>query len=360
MRLIVRRSELICASETTADACPQTLMAAGHDRTLTASTYIFVVLLFPLQLHIDFSNHPTLNFLNLRNSQNRYKPKTFQMPDLLYRTLELVRPEDWLVDHRLLYLSVVGLIDGIIDLLLFQLLVRIVVSLEPFFGGILSPSTSRIVVDSGASQHVCPDRGKFQTYRAFRFPVPFRGAAGITWALGAGDVEITTLLKDGDNATLRLQRVFHVPKIGGMLLSTEQLRQHGIFYSSEKAVLYRRDGDCDAVIGETEIVGPGSVELRTAEETPVAPLPSVSRWSWFNYLQDQGLLPFGPRWHLFAGRPTHEEVGNIVSELEMANDKLLREVQSLKQEISDLKCSLSQPQSESANEEDSRGSERNT
>lgn len=279
------------------------------------------------------------------------------MTSSLHRTLDLgLRSADWPV-AQLLYGPMMALAEVLIYCLVLQLLMRFASHLKMILAG--ENALSGVVIDSGASIHTCPDRAKLSNYKPFYFPYPIQGVGGITWALGRGDMELTTMVKNGTNTTrqevMHLQNVIYLPTSGPALLSTEQLRLQKIFYSSEKAVLYRKHGDSDVVIGETEVVGRGSLELKTVREEPETPLTLSSRQSWYHILQDWGLLPSWPPRFLSASRPTHEEVGRIVSRLEMENDKLLREIDSLKQTIPGREClSFSQLKSNTPDEEDLR------
>lgn len=79
-----------------------------------------------------------------------------------------------------------------------------------------------ILIDSGASMHICDDQSKLLNYRAFHFPKATHVIGGTSWLLGIGDMEIATKLKYSNNltrqGTLYLPGVLYMPNCGVTLL----------------------------------------------------------------------------------------------------------------------------------------------
>lgn len=133
-------------------------------------------------------------------------------------------------------------------------------------------ASRQIVIDSGASVHICYDRSRLINYRRYRVPRKVAGIGGAEWALGTGSLEIDAILSDGSTHYLLVPKVDYVPACGITLLSTQMLRTEGIYYCSERQILYRKHGHRDQVVGVVDnlcggtINDAGSPVLRIAAE----------------------------------------------------------------------------------------------
>jgi hypothetical protein len=263
------------------------------------------------------------------------------MDSSLYRIFELALRPGHLPLEPLLCRATAFFTRGLIVLLLIQLIARFGTPLQRT----LIPLATRTLIDSGSTFHICHDRSKLLNYRPYHVPLTVVGAGGCAWILGKGDMEITTVIKEGENATRRetlyLYGVRYVPRFGVTVLSTEQLRLQGIFYSSEKAVLYRRQGSSMDVVGETD-VSDGAPRLKTVEEKPIISPSSSPRRSWYDKEHWSFLLSWS--WwsqHVLLAKPTHEDVVARISKLEKDNDELAITIDVLKQANAGLEYSLS-------------------
>lgn len=272
------------------------------------------------------------------------------MKSTLYCAIDLIaQPEDWKMNPPL-YRTFQFITGSVLCLLSMHLWIRIKLHLRR---GLARPEIG-IIIDSGAATHTCHDRSKLRNYKAFYIPQAMRGIGGTSWGLGIGDMEIVTKLKYGNNPnrqeTLYLYGVLYMPDSGVTLLSTGQLQLEGIFYSSEKGILYRNGKNCDVIVGETESYG-HCPKLKTVEERPTEGTPCSPHSSWFDiqnwFVLPSVSFPYVPSWCLciqcwcsqhLSGTMHGVDEGRI-SQLEIDHDRLLSKVASQMQEIARLKHS---------------------
>jgi hypothetical protein len=103
------------------------------------------------------------------------------------------------------------------------------------------------VIDTGASMHLCTDRGKFTSYEPVDLQI--RGLSGLTDALGKGSVEINVQTASGV-VTLLLREAYHVPGLPYNLFSTSSARNSLWFDTKLRAL--RRWSD-DSVLVKTTL-----------------------------------------------------------------------------------------------------------
>lgn len=153
--------------------------------------------------------------------------------------------------------------------------------------GARGSASNRVVIDSGAEVHICYDRNKLINYRRYSLPRMIIGIGGAEWALGTGSLKAEAVLPDGSTQYLIFPGVDYVPSCGMILLSTEMLRKNqGIYYCSEKQVLYRKHGARKQVVASLESVYPGTtndagtpalkVAWQANDETPAKPVERYS------------------------------------------------------------------------------------
>ncbi|CAK1367563.1 unnamed protein product [Cercospora beticola] len=80
-------------------------------------------------------------------------------------------------------------------------------------------------------------------YRPYRVPEACSGATGVSYILGVGDAVIPFVQEGGTVQEILLHGVCYEPQMPLTLLSTELLRQQGVFFSTEQQMLYRRGVD---------------------------------------------------------------------------------------------------------------------
>lgn len=92
---------------------------------------------------------------------------------------------------------------------------------------------SGCLMDSGATEHMCPDQSRFENYRKLDVPVRVWTSAGENMcATGVGDIPV--LACDGVSRTRRVLRgTLHVPEIKYNLFSLVQTMSTGVVMRSE-------------------------------------------------------------------------------------------------------------------------------
>ena len=109
---------------------------------------------------------------------------------------------------------------------------------------LLPPGVTNFIYDSGASDHITPDRGDFQAYEPLdpnthRLKV----GGGFLGIHGAGSVLCTTLQMDGPPSNIILRRVLHVPSWGdSKILSAPAIKAAGVPMVGDYEALLLRDG----------------------------------------------------------------------------------------------------------------------
>lgn len=79
------------------------------------------------------------------------------------------------------------------------------------------------ILDSGCTNHITPDKNKFETYEELHEPVYFSFANGQQGrAVGRGDIKLTV-----NNLRVTLQRVLHVPQAAMNLISVKRIMESG-------------------------------------------------------------------------------------------------------------------------------------
>lgn len=212
---------------------------------------------------------------------------------------------------------------------------------------VLENRDDSIIINSGASMSICPDRSRLLNYRPYYFPLPLGGVGGIAYGIGRGDMEVDTIVKDGDNSTRRetlyIRGVVHVPGTDFTVISTEKLRSQGIFYSSETAVLYRKHGICDVVVAET-VIGGNVPLLRCPKPELTVPFRSSFQRFWSDLRHQSFVSPWSwwSRYTSSAGtRTTLGRIAARISELEKDNTELLYAADFLREKNLKLESLLS-------------------
>lgn len=101
----------------------------------------------------------------------------------------------------------------------------------------------RILIDSGAAGHATWDRSMLVNYKTYRVPEACSGATGVSYVFGVGEAVIPFVKEDGTVQEILIHGICYEPQMPTTLLSTELLRQQGIFFSTETQTLYRRGVD---------------------------------------------------------------------------------------------------------------------
>ena len=86
---------------------------------------------------------------------------------------------------------------------------------------------SKWIVDSGATQHMTPNRHAFDTYESISSRNVFLGDNGMVEALGKGSMLVESHVK-GKVKKIRIYDVLHVPKLHANLLSVGKLIARGL------------------------------------------------------------------------------------------------------------------------------------
>ena len=186
-----------------------------------------------------------------------------------------------------------------------------------------------ILVDSGSAVHLCDDRSKLLNYTAFPRPVAVMGISGVSWCLGSGDMEITTVLRDDREETFTVHGVVYHPAAGMKILSTDKLRSQGIFYSTETQSLYRRH-QCNGSQIDIGVVdgSDGQPKLKLAKED----VPARKPWNRLRYMWWQFQNRHKVKANLELDEDSHVYSHHIVLE-KMAEQK--QEIALLKRRLED-------------------------
>jgi hypothetical protein len=93
------------------------------------------------------------------------------------------------------------------------------------------------IIDTGASHHICFEKGLFKTFEKCKVPV--KAGTSTTSSIGRGQVDLII-----DGHTVTLYGVLYVPQLRFNLLSTECLRRESfIGYDSIPNTLYNGEDD---------------------------------------------------------------------------------------------------------------------
>jgi len=104
------------------------------------------------------------------------------------------------------------------------------------------------IIDSGASQHLCGERSQFITYQSTSYQRKITIADGSKIdAIGIGDVKLRI-----PGGFVMLQKVWHVPEIGGNLLSVSRMIDCGYSVKFKEDQCYVSSGMGKFAIGERQ------------------------------------------------------------------------------------------------------------
>ena len=114
--------------------------------------------------------------------------------------------------------------------------------------GASKTSTTRWIVDSGASNHMTPHKQFFDTYESISGRKVFMGDNGIVEVLGKGSILVETRVK-GRARSIRMHDVLHVPDLHSNLLSVSKLISRGlkVHFNSLGCVVRASNGEMLAV-----------------------------------------------------------------------------------------------------------------
>lgn len=196
------------------------------------------------------------------------------------------------------------------------------------------PTSIDIIIDSGTTQHICHVRSRLKNYRRYWVPPMVEGADGTKFVAGHGDMEVSFVQRDGTTRVETIYGVQHLPNFTDTLFSTERLKASGIYYSTERQILYRR---CPETGKKIEVAA-----VETDGDHPVLKMPiqelkigssattscwSSTAWAWVKIMA---------RGYATSKPPATEPSG--VSENEI--DDLVETVAEQKQEIAALRWLL--------------------
>ena len=118
--------------------------------------------------------------------------------------------------------------------------------------GASSSPIGKWIVDSGATQHMTPNRHAFDTYESISSRNVFLGDNGMVEALGKGSILVESQVK-GKMRRIRIYDVLHVPKLHANLLSVSKLVARGLRVHFDKS-------GCIVCTQEGEVLAMASLE----------------------------------------------------------------------------------------------------
>ena len=100
------------------------------------------------------------------------------------------------------------------------------------------------IIDSGATQHMTPNRQAFLTYQPISNRKVFLGDNGMVEAIGMGCIVVEVMVK-GVLRKIRIQDALHVPKLHANLLSVSKLVAQGlrVQFNNQGCILVARSGE---------------------------------------------------------------------------------------------------------------------
>ena len=107
-----------------------------------------------------------------------------------------------------------------------------------------SSQVSKWIVDSGATQHMTPNRQAFDTYETISSRNVFLGDNGMVEALGKGSILVESQVK-GKVKKIRVYDVLHVPKLHANLLSVSKLVSRGlkVHFNKTGCIVWTQEGE---------------------------------------------------------------------------------------------------------------------
>jgi hypothetical protein len=109
----------------------------------------------------------------------------------------------------------------------------------------------RLILDTGATDHLCNDRSKFISFDSGTYYAVIKTGAGPITVTQKGTIKVNLTCSDGSVLPVTFSNVLFAPEMFVSVLSHSQLRQKNVYYHGFDHKLYHRRSDTDFEIAYT-------------------------------------------------------------------------------------------------------------
>ena len=128
----------------------------------------------------------------------------------------------------------------------------------------ISPLASAWLLDTGATAHMCNNRGLFSTFT----PLVERIVGAVAASYGRGSISMAWRTPTGINCMVDMVDVLYTPDLFTNLLSASKLRASGLYITTKDYTIRRIAND--SIIGQAPLIGKDLFQLDVAYVIPLA------------------------------------------------------------------------------------------